>query len=209
MGLFNINLIGAFIFSLVLIAILSKRPSLHKFELELWKIPFVAHIIICLTAVVFFFVYAFKLSDYWVFSIVNNTLIDGALLWIHEAGHIYWSWGGRFMTILGGTLNEIVFTLGPAAYCFFRDYKLTFCMFLYFFAFSLIGISRYAGDAQARQLPLLGGDSSGHDWYNMLEMIGLLKYDQIVSWGIYSFGILTLLMGSGYFFIQIHRFAKR
>ena len=42
-------------------------------------------------------------------------------------------------------------------------------------------------------LPLLGGDKAGHDWANMLGMLGLLDYDQIVGGFFYVLALLTFV----------------
>ena len=54
-------------------------------------------------------------------------------------------------------------------------------MSLLWLGHNFINSSVYAADARARVLPLLGGDRAGHDWANMLGMLGLLDYDQIVG----------------------------
>jgi hypothetical protein len=51
---------------------------------------------------------------------------------------------------------------------------------------NLINISVYAADAQARRLPLLGGNKVYHDWHYLLNEIGLLQYDAEV--GYFFFG---------------------
>ena len=40
---------------------------------------------------------------------------------------------------------------------------------------------------------LLGGDKAGHDWANMLGMLGLLDYDQIVGGFFYVLALLTFV----------------
>lgn len=42
-------------------------------------------------------------------------------------------------------------------------------------------------------LPLLGGDSSGHDWNNLLQMTGLLKYTKEIGMGVFIVGILVIV----------------
>ena len=102
-------------------------------------------------------------------------------IWMHEAGHIYWSPLGKFFGSLGGTLNEILFPflafLWARKKCFFRASALS----LYLIAFNLFGIAAYVADARARKLDLLGADSNGHDWGNILGTLGLLSYDASIA----------------------------
>ena len=59
---------------------------------------------------------------------------------------------------------------------------------------NFINISVYAADAQARKLPLLGGNKVYHDWNYLLTEIGLLKFDAEVGFFIFGIAILVFII---------------
>lgn len=59
---------------------------------------------------------------------------------------------------------------------------------------NLINISVYAADAQARSLPLLGGNKVYHDWNYLLSEIGLLQYDAEVGYLIFGIAIIIFII---------------
>ena len=59
---------------------------------------------------------------------------------------------------------------------------------------NFINISVYAADAQARKLPLLGGNKVYHDWHFLLSEIGLLKFDAEVGFFIFGIAIIVFII---------------
>lgn len=105
------------------------------------------------------------------------TVLDWADLIIHEAGHFFFRPFGRFLMFAGGTLLQLILP-GLLCWHFLRaDYRLGAQLMGFWWGHNCINISVYAADARARELPLLGGDAAQHDWWNMLQMVGLLAYD--------------------------------
>ena len=60
---------------------------------------------------------------------------------------------------------------------------------------NLFYVANYIGDARARVLPLLGGDSSGHDWYALLSGWGMLNYDTTIATLVQFLGVLIAVFG--------------
>jgi hypothetical protein len=54
---------------------------------------------------------------------------------------------------------------------------------------NLWNISRYVQDAQAQELPLVGGGE--HDWAYLLERVNLLEQDQLIGQLVRVAGILV------------------
>jgi hypothetical protein len=125
------------------------------------------------------------LSFYVLFLIYASTersaflFLDYVNLIIHEGGHFFFSWFGYTVTILGGTLAELLVPLFCTAYFFVQRETLgfTFCNFWFFENFPYIG--RYMADAREQTLPLLG--SGDHDWGILFGQWGLLPYDQRIG----------------------------
>ena len=65
---------------------------------------------------------------------------------------------------------------------------------LFWLGHSFLNIAVYAADARARQLPLLGGNRAGHDWYYMLGQLGILELDQTVGWVFFAFGVIVFVI---------------
>ena len=70
---------------------------------------------------------------------------------------------------------------------------------------SILNVSVYAGDAQALQLPLLGGEGSFHDWNYLLSTMNLLPETAKVAGAIRVLGTIAILLAA---FGSI-RFARR
>ena len=123
-------------------------------------------------------------------------MIDNFLLIVHEAGHTFFGFfGSRFITILGGTLFEILL---PFVICIFGWWKrqhFTAQIGLLLTGFAWIESSAYAADAMTRRMPLIGDlPKSAHDFYNLFSMKGVLSDHMFYAWGMYWIGIITLIL---------------
>jgi hypothetical protein len=109
----------------------------------------------------------------WVF-------IDNVNLLFHEAGHFLFSWGGTTLTALGGTLGQLMWPAGLAAYFWFRRRdRFGTAVCVWWFGENLIGIGRYMADAAFEELALIGGDV--HDWNFLFGRWGLLSSGQEIG----------------------------
>ena len=122
------------------------------------------------------------IAAYWVFNRGEFGLLDNADLVIHEAGHFFFSFFGKFIYTLGGTLMQIILPSIIASFFFRNIYRTGVQFALLWLGQNLINISVYAADARARKLPLLGGNKVYHDWHYLLGEIGILEYDHIVGY---------------------------
>ncbi len=186
-----INIIGACIVTLLLLALASQRPSLSRVEKNMSEAPFTLHV--CLLLLFFFLLIdvAFPNSlSFWPLQALNF-LLTGLTLWIHEAGHVYWGWDGQLLHSFGGTLNELLFSLLPALYCYRQQHVLLSLVFLYWFGHLSFGIARYIGDARSQAIPLLGGGT--HDWHYILGEVGLLEYDKTLGTLMWWIGLVVAI----------------
>lgn len=116
----------------------------------------------------------------------------------HEAGHILFIPFGHFMTILGGTLGQILMPMICLG-TFLVKTRDPFgaSVALWWMAESLMDIAPYINDARAMDLMLLGGvtgkETDGHDWNNILTMLDLLEWDHRLAHLTYNLGILLML----------------
>ena len=128
---------------------------------------------------------------YWVFNRGHDGFIDNADLVIHEAGHFFFRFFGAYIYTLGGTLMQIILPSIIFFYFFRNEYRTGMQVSLLWLGQNFINISVYAADAQAKRLPLLGGNKVYHDWNYLLREIGMLQYDAEV--GYFFFGIAIIL----------------
>ncbi|MBX3302293.1 MAG: hypothetical protein KF693_08755 [Nitrospira sp.] len=116
----------------------------------------------------------------------------------HEAGHVIFIPFGRFMTILGGTLGQILMPMICLG-TFLIKTRDPFgaSVALWWMAESLMDIAPYINDARALDLMLIGGvtgkETDGHDWNNILTMLNLLEWDHRLAHLTYNIGILLML----------------
>ena len=120
--------------------------------------------------------------------------LDDLNLAIHEAGHIVFSLLGETMTILGGSLFQVLVPLMFVGHFWRRGQRFAAGVTLAWPATSLLNVSRYIGDARALELPLLGGDDSTHDWERLLTDWGLLASDLAIARAVHACGALLFLL---------------
>jgi hypothetical protein len=104
----------------------------------------------------------------------------------HEAGHVVFLPFGRFMSVLGGSLLQLLVPLACAA-SFLRQQGNRFACAVcaWWGGQSLVDIAPYIADARALQLTLIGGrtgaEVEGHDWEYLLAALGLLQWDIVIA----------------------------
>lgn len=128
--------------------------------------------------------------------------LDYANLMIHEAGHFFFSWFGYTITILGGTLAELLVPFLCAAYFFTRREApaFAFCSFWFFENFPYIGT--YMADAREQALPLVG--SGDHDWGILFGQWGLLMQDQKIGATMRILGWIGMLASAAWLARRIY-----
>jgi hypothetical protein len=110
----------------------------------------------------------------------GSNFLHGILLVFHEAGHVIFMPFGKFITILGGTLGQLLMPLlvGGTLLIKQRD-PFGAALFAWLLGFSVMDMAVYMYDAFDPHLILLGGgtgqESDGHDWQNMFGDLGLIR----------------------------------
>jgi hypothetical protein len=110
----------------------------------------------------------------------------------HEAGHVIWGFLGRFMGVLGGSLNQV---LVPAICvgAFLRTrYSASAAVAVFWTGQSLCDVAVYAADGRAMALPLLA-DGLIHDWNWILGTLGLLQRAEGIGRLLFGAGALLML----------------
>ena len=117
----------------------------------------------------------------------------------HEAGHIIFMPFGRFIMFLGGTLGQLLMPL----ICMCALLVTTRNTFgasasLWWLGQNFMDIAPYINDARALRLILIGGatgrEVDGHDWENILGILGWLQYDHLIAYISYTIGIALMIV---------------
>jgi hypothetical protein len=106
---------------------------------------------------------------------------------IHEFGHYLFMPFGEMMTILGGSLFQILFPLIFMGYFLLpkrRDVHAAMVC-LWWVSINMLDVAIYMADARAGQLMLLNGltgqESDAHDWNNLFSMWHMLPRDTVIA----------------------------
>jgi len=110
-----------------------------------------------------------------------DSFLHNIHLIFHEAGHIVFIPFGYFMTILGGTLGQLIMPTLFMVSFLYKHNTFAASVALWWLAHSFMDIAPYVDDAKVQQLILLGGrtgaDAPGsHDWNNILNRLDRLEY---------------------------------
>lgn len=173
---------------------------LKQWWLSILLIPFVIYHVHQVYWTLHFNIF-FSISYSFPFPInLENFLVQNFLLIVHEAGHTFYGFfGNRTLTILGGSLNEILLPVIILAYFIFNKKAKGTQFGFYLVGSAWISVAFYAADGAQRQLPLIANlGRESHDWgillrqWNMVDMAGTFGII-FASIGIICF-ILALLV---------------
>lgn len=140
---------------------------------------------------------------------INTSFLHGPNLAFHEFGHVAFSPFGRFMTILGGSLFQVLLPLGlMGAFTLWQRDNFAASLMLWWGGQNCIDVSPYIADAVARAMPLVGGRGpEAHDWGNLLSMTGMLEQAQALAWTAFGMGaaliVLSNLWGAALLYIEL------
>jgi hypothetical protein len=155
-------------------------------------------------AYLFFFIWGWRLFAMDVGDAdIMGSFMHLIVLPIHEAGHMLFIPLGRFMTVLGGSLFQVLLPLVLMASFMFgfggsRRDNFAASLMLWWAAVSIIDVAPYIWDAFDPKMMLLGGktgaESDGHDWQNILGDLGLLKRAHLIAGIAHKLGFVVMLV---------------
>jgi hypothetical protein len=131
---------------------------------------------------------------------INQSFLHGPLLIFHEAGHVIFRLLGHFMTILGGTLGQLLMPLVILVSLLRTNHDtLGASLALWLLGVSLLDVAPYVYDALLPRLVLLNGatgEEGGHDWIYLLNQLGLIKQAHLLGGIVYWFGMTTITVAA-------------
>ena len=145
-----------------------------------WKpVPFWA---LAVTSVCFVFLMYLLKTDllghhsFWMRGLHRVNLV------FHEFGHPAFSYFGRTMNILGGTLGQLLIPLIVTVAFWRQRDALGYAVGGFWFFENFLDVAVYMADAQVLILPLIGGlGSEAHDWRNLFTMWGVLDKTPVIA----------------------------
>jgi hypothetical protein len=135
-------------------------------------------------------------------EVLGGSFMHGVNLIFHEFGHLFFRPFGEFMTILGGSLFQVIWPW-TFLFAFLFKYRDTFAgsLMLWWSGQNFVDLSPYIADAYYRGLPLVGGGEESHDWGNLLTMTGTLE--SYMSFARASFFIGSTMMIAAMFWAAL------
>lgn len=118
--------------------------------------------------------------------------LDDVNLLIHEAGHIIFMPFGKFVSITGGSILQILMPVVFLIYFIRKEMLYSGSLVMFGVGQSIINMSVYMKDAIEMKLPLLGGEI--HDWNFIFSRLNLLSKTQFISSLFYFLGFLIIII---------------
>jgi hypothetical protein len=115
-------------------------------------------------------------------------LID---LVFHEAGHVIFGLVGRFVGVLGGSLNQVLIPALCTGYFFWHRRTAAAAVTLFWTGESLTDVAIYVADGRDMALPLLA-EGLVHDWNWILSELSLRDHAAALGRAVFAFGVVVL-----------------
>ncbi len=121
-----------------------------------------------------------------------GAFLHGVNLVFHEAGHLIFGFFGRFVAVLGGSLNQVLIPTVCVVVFLRTRQRASAAVALFWTGQSLTDVAVYAADGRAMALPLLA-DGLIHDWNYLLGVTGLLHRAETLGRLMFGAGALLML----------------
>jgi hypothetical protein len=109
----------------------------------------------------------------------------------HEAGHVIFGLFGRFMGVLGGSLNQVLIPALCTGYFLRQRQMAAAAVTLFWTGESLVDVAIYVADGRDMALPLLA-DGLVHDWNWILSELSLRNHAAGLGRAVFALGLLVL-----------------
>jgi hypothetical protein len=132
-------------------------------------------------------------------------LID---LVFHEAGHVIFGILGRFMSVLGGSLNQVLIPAVCTGYFFRHRQPAAAAVTLFWTGESLVDVAIYVADGRDMALPLLA-EGLVHDWNWILSELSLRNHAPALGGRVVAAGVCVLAAALALLGVDAWRVAGR
>ena len=122
------------------------------------------------------------------FALIAMDMVD---LFIHEAGHFFFSLFGQIIYFMGGSLFQIILPVATSI-VFARSSVRSMSFTLFWIGESIVNVSIYIADAPYKRLHLISRHAT-HDWNWLSIRLGILNDAETISSIVNFIGILTCI----------------
>jgi hypothetical protein len=128
-------------------------------------------------------------------EIIGGSFLHRANLAFHEFGHLFFMPFGETMTILGGSLFQVLLPVALAGYfAWWQQDNFAAAAASWWAGQNLVDLAPYIRDAEYRALPLVGGrGEESHDWGNLLEHWNAVAQCHALARGSFTLGLLLMV----------------
>jgi hypothetical protein len=127
-------------------------------------------------------------------EIIGGSFLHRANLAFHEFGHLFFRPLGQTMTILGGSLFQVLLPVALAGYfAVWQQDNFAAAAASWWAGQNLVDLAPYIRDAEYRALPLVGGrGEESHDWGNLLEHWNAVDQCHAIARTSFATGLLLM-----------------
>jgi hypothetical protein len=115
----------------------------------------------------------------------------------HEAGHFIFMPLGRFMTVFGGSLLQVLIPVIAAVAFLRQEDQFGAAVCAWWAGQNLVDVAPYIADARSLRLTLIGGrtgaEVEGHDWEFILNQLGISHYAHPIGYTTHLIGIIIMV----------------
>jgi hypothetical protein len=109
----------------------------------------------------------------------------------HEAGHVIFGIFGRFLGILGGSLNQVLIPAICTGYFVWHRQPAAAAVMLFWVGESVTDVAIYVADGRDMALPLLA-EGLIHDWNWILSELSLRNQARPIGVGVFVLGVVLM-----------------
>jgi hypothetical protein len=109
----------------------------------------------------------------------------------HEAGHVIFGVFGRFLGILGGSLNQVLIPSICASYFVWHRQRAAAAVMLFWVGESVTDVAIYVADGRDMALPLLA-EGLIHDWNWILSELSLRNQARPIGRAVFGIGVALM-----------------
>ncbi|HEU5195840.1 MAG TPA: hypothetical protein VFW70_13960 [Methylomirabilota bacterium] len=110
----------------------------------------------------------------------------------HEAGHVIFGVFGRFLAVLGGSLNQVLIPAVCTGYFLRQAQHAAAAVTLFWTGESVVDVAIYVADGRDTKLPLLA-DGLTHDWNWILSALSLRDQAEPIGRVVFLAGVFVML----------------
>jgi hypothetical protein len=126
-------------------------------------------------------------------------LID---LVFHEAGHVIFGVFGRFLGVLGGSLNQVLIPALCTSYFLWHRQTAAAAVTLFWTGESITDVAIYVADGRDMALPLLA-EGLVHDWNWILSELSLRNQAVPIGRAVFVIGVTVLIAALGMLLVDL------